>query len=125
MFRVDIERKRVVIAHTVQASDGHVDLNTTFDFSVVPEDKVLLWAATNRLTSWLASVEVSRLSSAEVKKRFDNLVIEYRKYFLPNAQPISSEEKIIVDDLHRILGKGASIDKVLQSLIRSTLHFGR
>jgi hypothetical protein len=123
MFSVDIERKRVVIAHTVQASDGRVDLKTTFDFSVVPEDKVLLWAATNRLTSWLASVEISRLSSAEVKKRFDNLVIEYKKYFLPNAQPISSEEKIIVDDLHRILGKGASMEKVFQSLIRSATRF--
>ena len=123
MFSVDIERKRVVIAHRVQASDGHVDLKTTFDFSVVPEDKVLLWAATNRLTSWLASVEVSRLSSTEVKKRFDNLVIEYRKYFLPNAQPISSEEKIIVDNLHRVLGKEASMDKVLQALIRSVTQF--
>jgi hypothetical protein len=124
MFSVDVERKRVVIAHRVQASDGHVDLNTTFDFRVVPEDKVLLWAATNRLTSWLASVETSRLSSAEVKKRFDNLVIEYRKYFLSNAQPISSEEKIIVDDLHKILGKGTSMENVLQALIRSTLQFG-
>jgi hypothetical protein len=123
MFNVDMERKRVVITHRVRASDGHVDLNTTFDFSVVPEDKVLLWAATNRLTSWLASVEISRLSSAEVKKRFDNLVIEYRKYFLPNAQPISSEEKIIVDDLHRILGKGASMEKVLQSIIHSATRF--
>ena len=124
MLNVNLERKRVVIAHTVQTSDGQVDLRTTFDFSVVPEDKVLLWAATNRLTNWLASVEISRLSSAEVKKRFDYLVIEYRKYFLPNAQPISSEEKVIVDNLHRILGKGASMDKVLQSLMRSTLQFG-
>ena len=124
MFSVNLVRKRVVIAHTVQTSDGHLDLKAAFDFSVVPEDKVLLWAATNRLTNWLASVEISRLSSAEVKKRFDNLVIEYRKYFLPNAQPISSEDKIIVEDLHRILGKGASMDKVLQSLVRSTLQFG-
>ena len=124
MFTVDIERKRVVIAHTVQASDGRVDLNTTFDFGVVPEDKVLLWAATNRLTRWLASVEINRLNSAEVKRRFDNLVIEYRKYFLPNAQPLSSEEKIIIDNLHRIMGKGASMESVLQSLIRSTLHSG-
>jgi hypothetical protein len=124
MFSVNLEKKRVVIAHTVQASDGRVNLNTTFDFSVVPEDKVLLWAATNRLSSWLASVEISRLSSAEVKKRFDNLVIEYRRYFMPNALPISSAEKIIVDDLHRILGKGASMEKVFQSLLRSTLKFG-
>jgi hypothetical protein len=124
MFSVDIERKRVVIAHRVQAADGHVDLNTTFDFSVVPEDKVLLWAATNRLSSWLASVEISRLSSAEVKKRFDNLVIEYKRYFLPDVQPTSSAEKIIVDDLHRILGKGASMEKVFQSLLRSTLKYG-
>ena len=34
------------------------------------------------------------------------------KNFLPNTQPISSEDKIIVEDLHRILGKGASMDKV-------------
>jgi hypothetical protein len=57
MFSVDIERKRVVIAHTVQTADGSVDLKTTFDFSVVPEDKVLLWAATNRLTHWLERVD--------------------------------------------------------------------
>ena len=124
MFSVNLVRKRVVIAHTVQTSDGHLDLKAAFDFSVVPEDKVLLWAATNRLTRWLASVEINRLSSAEVKRRFDNLVIEYRKYFLPNAQPLSSEEKIIIDNLHKIMGKGTSMESVLQSLIRSTLRFG-
>ncbi len=124
MFSVDIEKKRVVIAHRVRASDGHVDLNTTFDFSGVPEDKVLLWAATNRLTRWLESVEISRLSSAEVRERFDKLIIEYRQYFLPDAQPISREEKIIVDDLRKVLGKGVSMEKVLQSLIRSATKLG-
>jgi len=124
MFSVDIERKRVVIAHRVQAADGHVDLRTTFNLSGVPEDKVLLWAATNRLTRWLAGLDIGRLSSTEVKKRFDNLVIEYTEYFRSNAEPISSEEKIIVDNLHKILGKGASMENVLQALIRSTLQFG-
>jgi len=119
MFNVDIKRNRVVIQHTVRALDGRVDLTTTVDFGNASEDKVLLWAATNRLTNWLSSLEISRLSSAEVKKRFDKLVIEYRQYFLPNAQPISSEEKIIVDNLHKILGKKASMDAVLQALIRS------
>jgi hypothetical protein len=123
MFIVDIEGKHVVIAHTVQTSDGHIDLKTTFDFGDVPEDKVLLWAATNRLTNWPSSLEISRLSSAEVKKRFDKLVIEYRQYFLPNAQPISSEEKINVDNLHKILGKKASMENVLQALIRSDAQF--
>jgi len=124
MFSVDMGRKRVVIAHRVQASDGHVDLTTTFNLNGVPEDKVLLWAATNRLTRWLAGLDIGRLNSAEVKTRFDNLVIEYTEYFRSNAQPISQEEKIIVDNLHKILGKGASMENVLQSLIRSTRQFG-
>ena len=67
---------------------------------------------------------MSRLTSAEVKKRFDNLVIECREYFQSNAQQISREEKIIVDNLRNILGKGTSMEQVLQSLIRSTLQFG-
>ena len=124
MFSVDVERKRVVIAHTVQASDGPVDLRTTFDLIGVPEDRVLLWAATNRLTRWLAGLDVARLSSAEVKRRFDNLVVEYTEYFRSNTAPISSEEKIIVDNLHKVLGKGASMENVLQALIRSSVQFG-
>jgi hypothetical protein len=99
-------------------------LTTTFNLSGVPEDKVLLWAATNRLTSWLGGLEINRLSSAEVKKRFDKLVIEYKEYFRSSAQPISNEEDIILDNLHKVLGKGASMEKVLQALIRSTTQFG-
>jgi hypothetical protein len=125
MFSVDLERKRVVIAHRVQASDGHVDLTTTFNLSGVPEDKVLLWAATNRMTRWLAGLDIGRLSSAEVKKRFDNLAIEYTEYFRSNTEPISQEEKIVIDNLHKVLGKGASMENVLQALIRSALQFGR
>jgi hypothetical protein len=85
---------------------------------------VLLWAATNRMTRWLAGLDIGRLSSAEVKKRFDNLVIEYTEYFRSNTEPISPEEKVIVDNLRKILGKGASMENVLQALIRSTLQFG-
>jgi hypothetical protein len=124
MFNVDAARKRVVIEHTVQASDGRVDLTTTFDFCNIPEERVLLWAATNRLTRWLASLEIGLLTSAEVKKRFDNLVVECRGYLQSNDQPISREEEIIVDNLRKVLKEGASMEKVLQSLIRSTLKLG-
>ena len=54
MFNVDIARKRVDIAHTVRTLDGRVELTTTFDLCDVPEEKVLLWVATNRLTHSLA-----------------------------------------------------------------------
>jgi hypothetical protein len=123
MFNVNIARKRVVITHTVQALDGHVDLMTTIDLCDVPEDKVLLWAATNRLTHWLSGVETGRFTTAEVKERFDNLVIEYKKYFQENARPISREEQIIVDNLHKVMREGVSIEELVQSLINSTLHF--
>jgi len=122
MFNVDIARKRVVIRHTVRASDGHVDLITTFDLSDVPEDKVLLWAATNRLTRWLSDLEMGRFTTAEVKERFTNLVIEDRGYFQSNDQPISDEEQIIVNDLRKVLHKGVSMEKLVQSLIHSTRH---
>ncbi len=122
MFNVDIARKRVVIRHTVQASDGRIDLMTTFDLCDVPEDKVLLWAATNRLTDWLSSLEMGRFTTAEVKKRFDNLVIEYREYFQSTAQPISDEQQIIVNNLRKVLREGVSIDELVRSLIRSTHH---
>src|SRR5512143_39382 len=106
MFNVDIARKRVVIRHTVEASDGRIDLMTTFDLCDVPEDKVLLWAATNRLTDWLSSLEMGRFTTAEVKKRFDNLVMEYREYFQSTAQPISDEQQIIVNNLRKVLREG-------------------
>ncbi len=122
MFHVDVIRKRVVIAHTVQASDGCVNLMTTFDLFDVPEEKVLLWAATNRLTRWLASLEIGRLTGAEVQRRFDNLVVECREYFRSNDQPISREEKIIVDNLRKVLREGVSIEELVQSLVRSTLQ---
>jgi hypothetical protein len=124
MFNVDIERKRVVIAHTVQSLDGPVDLKTTVDLFDVPDEKVLLWAATNRLTRWLSSLEIGKISSADVKMQFDNLVIECREYFRSNVQPSSREERILVDDFRRLLGKGLSLDQVLQSLIRGTLRLG-
>ncbi len=122
MFNVDIARKRVVIEHTVQASDGRVDLMTTFDLSDVPEDKVLLWAATNRLTHWLSSLEMSRLTTAEVKERFADLVIEYREHFQSKDQPISHETQNIVNNLRKVLRDGVSMEELVQSLIRSTRH---
>jgi hypothetical protein len=124
MFYVDIAKKRVEIAHTVQALDGPVDLTTTLDFFEVSEEKLLLWAATNRLTRWLASLEIGRLPSAEVKNRFDNLVIECREYFQTNVLSISREEKIIVDNLRKHLREGATMEELLQSLIRSTIQLG-
>jgi len=120
MFNVDVARKRVVIRHRVQASDGRVDLMTTFDLSDVPEDKVLLWAATNRLTHWLSNLEMGRFTTAEVKERFDNLVIECRGYFQSNAQPISYEEQIIVNNLRKVLREGVTMEELVRSLIRST-----
>jgi len=116
MFNVDIARRRVVIAHTVKTVEGRVHLTTTFDLCDVSEEKMLLWAATNRLTRWL--------SSTEVKSRFDNLVIECREYLQPDVQSITREEKIIVDNLRTVLGKGVPMEQVLQALIRSTLQFG-
>jgi len=85
---------------------------------------MLLWAATNRLTRWLSSLEVGKISSADVKMRFDNLVIECREYFRSTTQPVSREEKILVDDFRKLLGEGMSMEQVLQSLIRSTLRLG-
>jgi hypothetical protein len=124
MFTVDIAGKRVVIAHTVRALDGQVDLTTTFDLSEVSEEKLLLWAATNRLTRWLTSLETNQLSSAEVKGRFDHLVIECREYFHSNARSISREEKTLIEDLRKLMGEGALMEIALQSLIRRTLQFG-
>ena len=123
MFNVDRAAKRVVILHTVEASDGRVDLKTTFDLGDVPEDRVLLWAATNRLTQWLSHVEVGRFTTAEVKERFDNLVMEYKGYFQSNAKPISKEEQTIVENLRKVLRDGVSMEELVQSLIQSTLKF--
>jgi len=123
MFNVDRAAKRVVILHTVEASDGRVDLKTTFDLGDVPEDRVLLWAATNRLTQWLSHVEVGRFTTAEVKERFDNLVMEYKGYFQSNAKPISKEEQTIVENLRKVLRDGVSMEELVQSLIHSTLKF--
>jgi hypothetical protein len=124
MFTVDTGGKRVVIAHTVRTSDGPVHLTTTFDLNDVPDDKLLLWAATNRLTRWLHSAEFGQLTSNEVKKRFDNHVIECKQYFQTNDQAISREEKIILSNLRDVTKKGASMETVLQALMRSTLQFG-
>ncbi len=125
MFNVDVDRKRVVITHTVRASDGRVDLMTTFDLSDVPEDKVLLWAATNRLTHWLPGQEMDRFTMAEVKKRFDNLVIEYGGYVQSLDRPIVREEQIIIDNLRKVLREGVSMEELVQSLIESTRRFER
>ncbi len=123
MFNVDIKRNRVVIQHTVRALDGRVDLTTTVDFGDASEDKVLLWAATNRLTHWLNSLPTSRLTRAEVKKRFDDLVIECKGYFQTETEPSSWERNVILDSFSKVLGNGVSMEKVLQSLVRSTLKF--
>ncbi len=121
MFTFDIKNKRVVIEHTVRALDGRVDLTTIIDFCDVSEEKVLLWAATNRLTRWLDSVEIGRLTGVEVKKRFDNLIIECKGYFQSNVVPISHEDMIMIDNFRKVLGDGVSMEKVLQSLVRSTV----
>jgi hypothetical protein len=65
--------------------------------------------------------QLSRLH--EVKKRFDNLVIEFKGYFQSDTQPSSREEKIITDNFSKALGKSVSMEKVLQALVRSTLKF--
>ena len=82
---------------------------------------MLLWAATNRLTRWLDSLSIGRLTRAEVKKRFDDLIIECKGYFQIDTEPSPWEEKIIIDNFSKVLGKGVSTEKVLQSLVRSTL----
>ncbi len=125
MFTIDTERKRVVIAHTVQASDGRVHLTTIFDLNDVPEEKVLLWAATNRLTRWLDNVEIRHLTSSEVKKQFDNHVIECRQYFQSNDQAISRAERIVLNNFRDVMKKGASMETLIRALIRSTLQFGQ
>jgi hypothetical protein len=124
MFTIDSKEKRVFIAHTVQASDGSVFLTTTIDLNNVPDNKLLLWAATNRLTRWLNSTEFGQLTSKEVKLRFDNHVVECREYLLSDNKAYSQEEKVIVDSLRDVIKKGASMDSILQALIRSTLRYG-
>lgn len=94
-----------------------------FEGSGIFQEKLLFWAATNRLTRWLASLETVRLPGVEVKNRFDNLVIECREYFQSNVPSISLEEKIIVENLRKVLGEGTSMEKVRQSLIRGMLQF--
>jgi|OpeIllAssembly_1097287.scaffolds.fasta_scaffold916618_1 hypothetical protein len=124
MFTIDSKEKRVVIAHTVQASDGSVYLTTTIDLNNVPDNKLLLWAATNRLTRWLNSTEIGQLTREEVKMRFDNHVLECREYLLSNNKTYTQEEKIIADSLRDVIRKGASVESILQALIRSTLQYG-
>ena len=124
MFTIDSKEKRVVIAHTVQASDGSVYLTTTIDLNNVPDNKLLLWAATNRLTRWLNSTEIGQLTSKEVKMRFDNHVLECREYLTSNNKTYTQEEKIIADSLRDVIRKGASVESILQALIRSTLRYG-
>ncbi len=125
MFNVDLRNKRVVISHRVQAIDGPITLTTTFDLFDVPEEKVLLWAATNQLTRWLDSVEIGKLSISEVKKRFDNLVIECRQYFQSTARSVSQDEKTAVNNLLQLMKEGASIEKQLRFLIQYTRQQGR
>jgi hypothetical protein len=125
MFRIDVGRKRVIITHPARARNGHIELTTTFDLSDVPDEKLLLWAATNRLTRWLAGVEIGKLSIAEVKEQFDNLVIECGDSLPSQPRTVSREEKIIMNNVRELLGEGASMEKLLQALVRSTLQFGR
>ncbi len=125
MFTVDLNNKRVVIAHKVQALDGAVNLTTTLDLVDVPEEKVLQWAATNRLTRWLDSMEIGKLSIAEVKDRFDHLVIEYKDYFRSNSRPISPDEKKAVDNLLQLMREGSTMEKQLQFLINYTRRLGK
>lgn len=125
MFTVDMRNKRVVIAHRAQARDGPVHLTTTFDLWDVPEEKVLQWAATNRLTRWLDSMEIGKLSIAEVKNRFDHLVIECKDYFQSNARPVSPDEKKAVDNLLKLMREGSTMEKQLQFLIHYTRHLGQ
>ena len=124
MFSVNLKNKRVVIEHTVQASDGKVDLHTTFDLQDVPGERVLLWAAANRLSQWLPASEIIRLKSAEVKKRFDNLVVDCKDPLHSRGQTGSRQEAII-DDLRSLVKEGASIEKLVQSVIRNTHKIDR
>ncbi len=124
MFKVDVAKKRVIIAHTVQASDGPVELTTTLDLCDVPEEKMLLWAASSRLIQWIASLEIKQLTRAEVKKRFDNLVVECKEHIQSKDLAITMEEEIMIENLRRLVGKGASMEQVVQSLIRSTRKLG-
>ena len=97
-----------------------MDLKTTFGLRGVPEEKILQWAATNRLTRWLDSVEIRRLSSVEVKERFSDLVIECNECCGSHAPTISAEETAFVDDLLRLMREEASVEKGLQCLINYT-----
>jgi hypothetical protein len=106
MYRIDVGRKRVLITHQERARNGRVELATTFDLSDVPDEKLLLWAATNRLTRWLAGVEIGRLTIAEVKEQLDNLVIECGDSLPSPTRMVSREETIIMDNIRKILGEG-------------------
>jgi len=124
MFNVDMKQKRVVIEHRVQALDGGVNLQTTFDLQGVPGERILLWAAANRLTEWIPAQDLGRLSRADVKKRFDNLIIDCKEISHTHRHAGMQEEEMI-DHLRDLVKEGATIERVVQSLIRSTRKFDR
>ncbi len=119
MFSVNVRDKQVIIDHTVQAADGKVDLEIKFDLHDVPAERILLWAATHRLTEWLQTLDICRLKSAEVKKQFDNLVIDCKEPSESRDKTERREEEII-DNLRTLVREGASIERVVQTVIRST-----
>ncbi len=65
---------------------------------------------------------MNRFTTAEVKERFADLVIEYREYFQSKDQPISHETQHIVNNLRKVLRDGVLMEELVQSLIRSTRH---
>ncbi len=119
MFSVNVKNKRVVIEHKAKASNGGVDLHTTLNFHDVPIERILEWAARSKLDQLFPTSETARYRSAEMKKQFDNLVIACRDPLRSHRQADRGEEEMI-EDLRKVMQDGASIERLVQFLIRRT-----
>ena len=119
MFNVSVKNKRVVIGHKAKASNGGVDLHTTLDFHDVPMERILEWAAKNKLDQLFPTSETERYRSSEVKKQFDDLVIDCKDPLRSHRQADRREEAMI-EDLSKVMQGGVSIERLVQFLIRRT-----
>jgi len=122
MFNVNVKNRRVIIEHRAKASNGDVDLHTTLNFHDVPMERIFEWAAKNKVSQLFPPSETVRHKSGDLKKGFDNLVIDCKEPRQSHRQ-VDRQEEEMIDNLRNLVEEGASIERLVQFLIRSTRKF--
>ena len=103
----------VTFVHVTKTVDGEATLTTSFDFTNVNRQDLMLNAARHLLITWRASVGIKEMPTHEAMAKLNGQVVDASK----RVSKVESEEtKALKDVLAGLQAKGKSLAEILETL---------